>query len=284
MLVNESDSCTIVARRDDPRGRRDSVQVESRSKVPHLLDCWQDVVLTIRRAKHLAVFVDLDGTLVPLRSRPSDVEPLNPPMRRVLRRLTKRKWIAVYVISGRRLSELRRLVRVRGIHLLGLHGWEGRVVSSLNDGRRAVRRAKRLLDRDLPMDGQVWVEDKGLGLAVHYREADSSAVRRARSAVRNALSIFGSRLHVMQGHKVWELLPHEIDGKGAAACAVLATMPVGTLPIFAGDDTTDESAFTALRDGLTIRVGNKVQTQARFILRDPEEVRVFLLKLEAELV
>jgi trehalose 6-phosphate phosphatase len=205
-------------------------------------------------------------------------------MRNVLRRLTERKWLAVYVISGRRLSELRRLVRVRGIHLLGLHGWEGRVVPPLSDGRRLIRRAKRLLDHHLPRDGQIWIEDKGLGLAVHYREADPSAVRRARSAVRKVLSIVGSHLRVIEGHKVWEFLPHEIEGKGAAARAVLSTMPAGTLSIFVGDDTTDESAFGVLRHGLTIRVGKNHLTQARFVLRNSEEVRVFLLKLEAELV
>ena len=58
----------------------------------------------------------------------------------------------------------------------------------------------------------------------------------------------------------------------------------GTLPIIVGDDLTDERAFALLPHGLTVRVGKNLRTRARFLLRDPEEVKVFLRKLEVEIV
>jgi trehalose-phosphatase len=87
----------------------------------------------------------------------------------------------------------------------------------------------------------------------------------------------------VHGHKVWELLPRQIDGKGSAVRALLAKLPPHTLPIFVGDDATDESAFGVLSHGLTIRVGKNPRTKARFRLRNPEEVKIFLGKLQAEI-
>jgi trehalose-6-phosphatase len=83
---------------------------------------------------------------------------------------------------------------------------------------------------------------------------------------------------------VWEILPHQIDGKGSAIRALLSQEPPSTLPIIVGDDQTDERAFAVLPRGLTVRVGKNLRTRARYLLRDPEEVNVFLQKLEVEIV
>ena len=64
---------------------------------------------------------------------------------------------------------------------------------------------------------------------------------------------------------------------------VLAGLPASTLPIYVGDDVTDESAFTALKRGVTIRVGLPRRTRARFRLRNPLEVWEFLRRLEKEI-
>ena len=209
------------------------------------------------------------------------MKPLDLPLRRVLRGLARHKRLTLYVISGRRLAELRKLVPVRGIRLLGLHGWEGRDVPPLDEERRLLQKAKQLLDQRLSNTPEIRLEDKGLGLAVHYRGAPLRAVRLARAIVREVLRALGPQIHMVPGHKVWELLPRQISGKGAAVSALLSKLPQPTLAIFVGDDATDESAFRALPRGLTIRVGKHPRTKARFLLRSPEEVKMFLLKLEA---
>jgi trehalose 6-phosphate phosphatase len=235
-------------------------------------------------AQSFVLFVDFDGTLTPLRERPSDVPPLDASLRRVLRRLAGRKRLTFYVISGRRLVELRKLVRVPGIRLLGLHGWEGRPVPPLDKERAIIRHTRRLLQQRLSKIPQIWVEDKGLGLAVHYRGAPPRSVRLARPIVLDVAKVLGPRFHILRGNKVWEILPHQIDGKGSAIRALLSQEPPGALPIFVGDDATDERAFAVLRRGLTAHVGKNLRTQARFLLRDPEEVKVFLQRLEVEIV
>jgi trehalose 6-phosphate phosphatase len=248
-----------------------------------LFDCWPQVARAIRSAQSLALFMDFDGTLVALRNRPRDVEPLDLSWRRVLRRLAGHQDLSLYVMSGRPLTELRRLVPVRAVRLLGLHGWEGRDVPPLREERELLRMAKQRLDARLPKSLKVWLEDKGLGLAVHYRGAPPRAIPRARAIVREVLKTLGPKIHLVRGHKVWELLPHQIRGKGSAVLALLSQLPKAPLAIFVGDDVTDESAFKVLPRGVTICVGKGPRTTARFLLRSPEEVKMFLLKLEAAL-
>ena len=83
---------------------------------------------------------------------------------------------------------------------------------------------------------------------------------------------------------VWEVLPNEIRGKGGAVRDLLAEFPAGTPAIYIGDDGTDESAFCALGDQITIRVGTAQKSHAKYYVRDPAEVTRFLLRLEAELL
>lgn len=282
--MKDSERCKKHARRESRKGHARWLRVGSHPVARHLFDCWPEVVRSIHSAQRLALFIDFDGTLVALRRRPSDVKPLGQPLRRVLRSLARHKRLTLYVISGRRLAELRKLVPVRGIRMLGVHGWEGRKLPPLDEERRLLKKARQLLDLRISSTPEIRLEDKGLGLAVHYRGAPLRAIRQARAIVQEVLGALGSEIHMVPGHRVWELLPSQISGKGAAVSALLSKLPQPTLAIFVGDDTTDESAFRALACGLTIRVGKHPRTAARFLLRNPGEVKMFLLKLEAAIL
>jgi len=246
-----------------------------------LFDCWPQVVQSIRSANSLALFLDFDGTLAALRKLPGDVRPLDLTLRKVLDTLARHPRLRVYVISGRRLADIRRLVPVRGLRLLGLHGWEGRRVPLLRAERGLLREAREVLARRLLGLSEIRLEDKGLAVAVHYRSASPRVVRLARVIVEEVLRDLRPRIHMLRGHKVWELLPRQIAGKGASVLALLSRLPQPTLAIFVGDDATDESAFRALAGGLTIRVGKHPRTSARFLLESPKEVKLFLVRLEA---
>src|SRR5271157_432656 len=89
-----------------------------------LLQSWKQVVPRFRRAEAIALFLDFDGTLVALRAKPEDVW-LNAATRRAILRLTQCKRIRIWVISGRRLADVRERIGVAGVRYLGLHGWEG---------------------------------------------------------------------------------------------------------------------------------------------------------------
>jgi len=250
-----------------------------------LFAVWEDVASRLRRAKRVALLLDFDGTLVNLQARPGQVR-LRDPVRRALTRLARHPRIVLVIVSGRALADLRRRVGVGGVRYLGLFGWEreGAVAPANLRARRRIEEARMAVGaaiRDLP---GIWVEDKGLSVGVHFRGARPAVVRRASRLVRRALRPFRPWLRVLSGKKSWELLPSMIRGKGAAVSALFGRLPESTLPIYVGDDIADESAFWALRRGITVRVGRFRHTRARFRLRNPEEVLQFLRKLETQLL
>jgi trehalose 6-phosphate phosphatase len=183
-------------------------------------------------------------------------------------------------MSGRRLSDLRRRVNVTGVRLLGLHGWEKRGVALPPAQKQLLRQAKLWLAQRLPAAPGIEVEDKGYALAVHYRAATPPAVRVAELVMLGASDRFRPGLRLLKGKKIWELLPRAIFGKGPATQSLLTRLPAETLPIFIGDDTSDESAFAVLRHGLAVHVGGRTKTKATLCLRNPGEVREFLERLE----
>jgi trehalose-phosphatase len=164
-----------------------------------------------------------------------------------------------------------------------LYGWEGRDLPPLRKERKLVERAKRLLAARLADMTRIRLEDKDLGIAVHYRGAMLSEVRGARLIVRGVLERFKPQLRLVQEQKAWQLLHRAVGGKGSAVRRLLAKRSKPALAIYAGDDAADESAFAALPRGITVQVGNSRRTQAHFYLRNPGEVLIFLQRLEAEL-
>jgi trehalose 6-phosphate phosphatase len=127
------------------------------------------------------------------------------------------------------------------------------------------------------------IEDKGMSFAVHYREASPPVARAAKSCLLDVVEPLQETLRVLDGAMVWEVLPNEIRGKGGAVLDLLSEFPRGTPAIYIGDDGTDETAFCALGDQITIRVGKPQGSAAKYYVRDPGEVIRFLLRLEADL-
>lgn len=249
----------------------------------YLFDTWDEVRERLRRARHLAVFLDFDGSLVPLHARPDKVW-LDDSGRRLLCRLARHPRVTLCLISGRRLADLRRRVNVPTARYLGLHGWEHSDNHSPRPGtRRLMRLARRMLAERLHELPGLWIEDKGPVFVVHYRDSSRSTARRARQIVRETLDWLEPDLRVLRGRKVWEVLPQEVEGKGAAVSRLLEELPQPTLSVFVGDDVSDERAFAALRGELTVRVGRPRRTRAHFRLRNPREVRTFLERLQAEI-
>lgn len=251
--------------------------------IGHLFDHWSSVKGRVKAARHVALFLDFDGTLVRIRRSAAQVR-LDPTFRHVIRRLSHRSGVTVWVISGRRYAFIRERINVPGAHYLGVHGWEiGKGVFREHSSNGLMGYARRMLAEPLRDLAHIRVEDKQLSLAVHYRGADAGTVRRARHVVDETLRLLEPQMHVLRGKKIWELLPREVEGKGAAVRALLTPLGASTLPIYIGDDVSDEPAFAALPKGITARVGASRHTAARFYLRHPGEVREFLERLEKEI-
>jgi trehalose 6-phosphate phosphatase len=229
------------------------------------------------------MLLDFDGTLAPLCDRPEDVQ-LGDATRQVLRRLVSHRRITVAVVSGRRRADLRQRIGIRGVLYFGLHGWENREAMSLPCHSQWLLLSARLwLAQCLRLPG-IRLEDKTMSLAIHFRNAPVSVIRDLRSGIRDIVGMLAPEgLHVIEGSNVLELLPPEIEGKGAAVRDIVNRSPGESLPIYLSDDASDESAFEALPAGITIRVGRARGTAARYTLRDPSEVHSFLQRLEEKL-
>ncbi len=229
------------------------------------------------------MFLDFDGTLVRLRHRSKEVI-LGKSAQRVLRKLVRRRQVTLCFISGRQLGDLQQRAPVEGAIYFGLHGWE-RSSGKPPDlpGTRQVREAMRWVQqqvRDIP---GIRVEDKGICFAVHYRAARKPAVAKAHPIVKEALARLGPGFDLLAGKRIWEIYPADMGNKGKAAKDLLKQIPGRKLVIYAGDDTTDETAFALLRNSVTIRVGKFRETKANFFVRGPEEVLMLLEMLEGTL-
>jgi trehalose 6-phosphate phosphatase len=254
----------------------------------YLFDCWEEIARRIRAAKDVRLFLDFDGTLVGYRPRPEQVK-LREKTRLALRRLaehrTVHRRVHVAIVSGRRRGELAKLLRAPSVEFLGLYGWEDvdevLLPSRTRAGLTEVRKLFAGIAKEMP---GIFVEDKGISVAVHFRDASKAVERKAHERVRKIVRRFRADLHVIGSKSVWDVVPKEVRGKGVAMRNALAKIRKPFLAIYAGDDVTDEPAFKVLSGGITVLVGEPRKTHARFRLRDPLEVYAFLRLLEAELL
>lgn len=252
--------------------------------VPHLLAHWDSIAARIRSYPRVAVFLDFDGTLVDIAPRPELVR-LTPATRAILRRLARHPRVTLVVISGRRRGELLHYIGIRGVRYFGLYGWEGSGTSVLPARvRRALRRARLQLERDLRAYPSVWIENKRSSFSVHLLDVPPAIQPRVRSELRAQLKPFRATLRVVENLRDVEVLPRSIPGKGLAVRRLLGRPALrGSFPFYFGDDLSDESGFVAVRRGISVHVGKARSTRARYSVRAPAEVAAALTKLEAAL-
>ncbi|MGH9661149.1 MAG: trehalose-phosphatase [Bryobacteraceae bacterium] len=248
----------------------------------HLFESWRLVAGRLRSAPQIALFLDFDGTLVHFREKPEDVH-LPDLARYTLAQLSRSPRFLVWVISGRRQADIRSRIGLGRIRYLGLYGWEGRVNLVIHPETRRLLgevrdRARAGLE---PCEG-IWIEDKEFTFSVHYRGAAGPAVVDARKRLDSLVEPFHESLDIVSGKKVWDVVPRALQNKGAAVRQQLAFAEKGAIPIYIGDDSTDEPAFKALPGGVTVRVGRHTHSSARYRLSNVEQVKKFLAKLRAE--
>ena len=237
------------------------------------------------------MLVDYDGTLTPIRDIPN-LARLDAGTRRMLRRLSRHPAIQLGIISGRALSELRRMVGVPDTVYVGNHGFEleGPGVRFLHpQARRAAPRLVRIasrLRRVLRRVPGAWVESKRLSLSVHWRAVPIKASKQFHRLVREALAPWSrdGRVRVTSGKRVIEIRPPAAWGKGAAVNWLMrAYRPPRGGVVYIGDDWTDEDAFRSVNraHGISIFVGSPgILTAARWRVRGPQQVRGLLHRLE----
>jgi len=250
--------------------------------IPHLFDRWERLAERIRDSSRLAIFLDFDGTLSPIVALPGGARLANG-ARPVLRKLAARRRVTLVVVSGRRRADLRRRIGIRRIRYLGLYGWENGRSSRLPAPalENLVRALAHLLAKLKAFPG-VWVEPKQSSFAIHLLGTGAEVQKRVRRLVEATLRPLGESLRVMNNLRDIEVAPASIGDKAVAVRKVLGEPELrGALPIYFGDDWSDEPAFAAARKGISVLVGNRWPTRAQFFLRGPGEVTAALSRVEA---
>lgn len=247
-----------------------------------------DEIHNILQNKECAIFLDYDGTLSPIVSHP-DLAILSEEMHDTLEQLSKKYTVAI--ISGRDRPDVEKHVNIDGIFYAGSHGFD--IAGPENQHYEIDEGKKRLpaldaceieLRKAIPTIEGAWVERKKYSIAIHFRQVLSEKEKDVEQIVHRVHSHYHEELRKTAGKKIFELQPNIPWNKGKALCWLLKLFKLDredVVPIYIGDDTTDEDAFEALIDqGISIAVQDEPkQTTAKYTLKDPDEVQKFLQSL-----
>lgn len=243
---------------------------------------------TILENKSLLIFLDYDGTLSPIVSDPSKAIP-SLQVKTVLSKLSKITKINLVIISGRTLQNITNLLDMDNIIYVGNHGVEFGGLNTkftmplFSNWTNILQEMKTELYNDLASTPGILIEDKKFSLSVHYRSVLTRDVAMVKYKFNKIVSTYAknNNLHVMAGKKVLEVVPDSSWNKGTISMLLLTLFRVtkdsNILPIYIGDDTTDEFAFQELKKhGITVVVGKRKSSEALFYLHNTNEVFLVL--------
>jgi alpha,alpha-trehalase len=265
------------------------------ASLPSAFESMEEITGAIG-SKKLLVSLDYDGTLTPIVARP-DLAVLSEEMREVVSELAK--YCTVAVISGRDLGDVRQLVGIPSIFYAGSHGFDIAGPENVHltsqqgeDFLPALDRAERSLHNLLDRIPGILIERKRFSIAVHYRQVREDRVLGVENSVDKVLEEH-TDLRKGRGKKVFEIQPKMDWHKGKALLWLLEALNLneaGVLPIYIGDDVTDEDAFKVLQGcgiGIVVRdsdsVGLKRVSAAHYALNSPGDVHAFLQRLTKSL-
>jgi trehalose 6-phosphate phosphatase len=246
-----------------------------------------DEIRDILGGRRPAVFLDYDGTLTPIVDDPAQAR-LPADTRETVELLAARTPVAI--MSGRDLEDVRELVAIEGIWYAGSHGFDifdpaGERIERAREYLSPLASAEAELRDALANVEGARVEHKRFAIAIHDRGASRASQRRISETVRSTAARH-PQLRVTGGKRIHELRPDLDWDKGRALLWLIEELDLAHdeyLPLYVGDDETDEDAFTALAErglGFVVRGEDDARpTRADYALADPREVRRLLEQL-----
>ena len=254
----------------------------------YLFQSWEQLKSDFKKY-NVFLFLDYDGTLSPLAATPGEAL-LSEENKMLLKRLAQAPRCRVAVVSGRTLPDLRQRVGLKNVIYAGNHGFdiEGpglRFKSVCPPQEKSIlKKMKDLLAAYLSSIDGVLVEDKGTVISVHYRLVGVKDRPLVKKVFHHVCRSYDKekKIEIFFGKKVMEVRPRTAWDKGVATLWLLRRQKFDgrgrVLPVYVGDDTTDEDAFGVLCDkGPTILVSPRPWASlARYYLRDTREVTEFL--------
>jgi trehalose 6-phosphate phosphatase len=261
----------------------------------HLLSCWGEILQMIQTAQHVLFLSDYDGTLTPIVEQP-ELAILSVSNRAFLRELAECKGVTVGIISGRALNDLKEKVRLPGVIYAGNHGFEIEgpgwdfISPIAAEIRPLLRVLRQVLSLTLGKIKGVLLEDKGFTISIHFRQVEEKNVNQVQQMVERVMQKPASQglIKITPGKKVYEVRPAINWNKGKAIQLIMKKYgkggrQSGLLPIYLGDDLTDEDGFRMINkygSGVTAYVGEpRNDFSAQYYLKTTEEVTQFMAKI-----
>jgi len=247
----------------------------------HVFGYWAEIQSRVQ-GQPVFLFLDYDGTLTPIVSSPERAD-LSADMRDRLNRL--RGKVPLAVISGRSLRDIQARVGVAGIYYAGNHGAE--IGDDLcTPGKPENHYDRHLLEEYLARLREatacipgVLIEDKTITASIHFRQVPIPDLGKLFHVLFKLAREYEHVFILRSGKKVFEIRPAQAPHKGQAVLQLLERVGGGRLPIYIGDDATDEDAFRVLKGrGLSISIGDS--RNADYFLDSQEEVGELLDRLE----
>ncbi len=258
-------------------------------ELPNALEETAKIINTLGNKKP-ALFLDYDGTMTPIVPNPEDAN-LSEENQKLISQLAD--LIPVIIISGRDLKDVRSKVDLKKVTYAGSHGFDisGPDIQMAHESEKevtpALDTAQENLDKEIGNIPGVKVERKKYAIAVHYRNTEDENVPQVKQAVERELED-QDILKEGIGKKILELKPNLDWHKGRALNWLSEKLGLNKekyVPIYIGDDITDEDAFAEIEQkGIGILVGTHGEdTAASYHLKDTDEVTNFLMQLKSNL-
>jgi len=237
----------------------------------------------------LFLLLDYDGTLTRIRKAPKSAV-ISPRTKNLLNDISKNGKIKLAVISGRALPDIKSKIGLRNIIYSGNHGLEisgPKIKFKMfvpKESRKIIGEIRRQLKKEFSSINGVIIEDKGFGVALHFRQVHKRQVPEVEAIFNRITGPYssGNKIMIKPGKMVFDVRPAISWDKGKAVSMLLKLKKhlcgkKTILPVYIGDDKTDEDAFSALKSkGITVFVGKNKKTNAKYYLNNTGEVLKFL--------
>ncbi|MCK4308014.1 trehalose-phosphatase [candidate division WOR-3 bacterium] len=250
----------------------------------YLFEEIKEVEKKVQSAEKVFLFLDYDGTLVPIKSRP-ELAVFPAPTRKLIKKLSSLPKIYLAIVTGRSFKEIKDLIDVKGIIYIGNHGleiecgeeyWVHPATTQIRPMIKKILSDMKGFAKEIP---GVLIEDKGLIVSIHYRLVTEKSAEEIRKMVSKIVSPYSKMFCIGRGKKVYEIRPLIDWNKGKAISKVSELLGITrkTLRIYIGDDLTDEDAFKVLeKEEISVVVGRRESSSARYFCRNSNEVYQFL--------
>lgn len=239
---------------------------------------------SIKKAAKMALFLDFDGTLSPLKPIPQQSK-LPKQTKSILKKLASMKNLHLAIVSGRALSDVKARVGIEGIIYSGNHGmeWEYKGRCFTPDIPLETIKVLKTIKHEMEEVSQNYkgslVENKTYSVAFHYRRVIRGKKLELENVLHNRFSKYlqKHRVSLIMDKDAYDIKANTGWTKGEVVNGFkkLSLYDMGKI-IYIGDSKTDEDSFVKLASGITIKVGSPKGSHAKYFLRDEQDVQKFL--------